>query len=124
MSKSRKSLIKPRTKAFIHQQGNCYYCNQPMWQSDPDKFSSKYKISLTQSKRFQCTGEHLIAHQDGGTSARKNIVAACWFCNQQRHRRNIVPSPNQYKKLIERRMNQGRWHCIRLAMNKSTQMLL
>jgi len=115
MSTSRKSLIKPRTKAFIHQQGNCYYCNQPMWQNDPDKFSSKYNITLKQSKRYQCTGEHLIAHQDGGTSARKNIVAACSFCNQQRHRRKIILSPKDFKTFIQKRMRKGHWHIVRLT---------
>jgi len=115
MSKQRKSLSKPRSKAFIHQLGYCYYCDQPMWLSKPDNFSSKYNISLKQTKRFQCTGEHLVAHQDGGTSKQANIVAACWFCNQQRHRRKIVLSPKDFKTFILKRMRKGHWHIVRLT---------
>lgn len=115
MSAPRKSLIKPRSKAFIHQNGFCYYCDQPMWLKESITFSSKYNITLPQAKRFQCTGEHLIAHQDGGTSAQKNIVAACWFCNQQRHRRKIYLSPERFKKFTQKRMQKGRWHNFRLT---------
>ena len=114
MSTSRKSLIKPRTKAFNKQQGYCYYCNEPMWINDPKKILLNYNITLKQAMCLQCTGEHLIAHQDGGDSTQENIVAACWHCNQQRHKRSVAPTPQQYKKFIERRMNKGKWHSIRL----------
>ena len=110
MSKSRKSLVKPSSKAFTHQKGFCYYCGQPMWTENPQNFASKYKLTLPQTKKFQCTGEHLKAHQDGGTSSQRNIVAACKFCNQQRHRRKVAPSPDQYKKLIQQRMSRNCWH--------------
>ena len=86
-----------------------------MWLNNLNNFLSKYNITFKQAKSFQCTGEHLIAHQDGGTSAQDNIVAACKYCNLQRHRRNTDPSPEQYKKFIEQRMNKGRWHSIRLS---------
>jgi hypothetical protein len=36
------------------------------------------------------------------------------FCNQKRHQRKEPPPPEQYKKLINHRMNQGRWHVVRL----------
>ena len=115
MSKPRKSLKFPRSLAFSRQHGNCYYCRQPMWTNDPQQFSSKHCISLSQAKRFQCTGEHLISHADGGSSAQHNIVAACWFCNIQRHRRENIPNPNQYKKLVQKRMNKGGWHNVKLS---------
>ena len=115
MAKSRKSLVKPRSIAFTRQAGRCFYCSQPMWSETPIEFASKHKITLGQAKRFQCTGEHLIAHQDGGTSTQKNIVAACLFCNQKRHQRKEAPHPEQYKELIHHRMNQGRWHDLRLS---------
>ena len=115
MNKKRKSLIKTRAIAFSHQNGHCYYCDQPMWNEKPHKFSSDYSITLPQTKRFQCTGEHLIPHQDGGTSAQKNIVAACWFCNQQRHRRKSDPNPTQYRNYVQHRMNKGRWHYFKLV---------
>jgi hypothetical protein len=110
----RKSLVKPRSIAFSRQAGLCYYCDQPMWSEDPWEFASKYKITIGQAKRFQCTGEHLRAHQDGGKPDLKNIVAACWFCNQKRHKRKVAPDPDQFKQFIHQRMNQGRWHSVRL----------
>lgn len=114
MTKSRKSLITPRSIAFNRQAGRCFYCSQPMWSENPLEFASKYKITLGQARRFQCTAEHLQAHQDGGKADQANIVAACWFCNQKRHKRKIAPSPVQYKRLICQRMSQGRWHEVRL----------
>ncbi|MEQ1620629.1 MAG: HNH endonuclease [Methylococcales bacterium] len=114
MNKSRKSLAKPRSFAFTRQLGHCYYCNQPMWSEDPVTFASKHKITLGQAKRFQCTGEHLKAHHEGGSAAQNNIVAACLFCNQKRHQRKVAPPPEQYKNLIHQRMNKGRWHDVRL----------
>lgn len=115
MAKPRKSLVKPRSNAFITQSGRCFYCNEPMWSEDPHEFALKHKITLSQAKRFQCTGEHLKAHKDGGTAAQSNIVAACLFCNRKRHQRKTPPPPDQYKKLIEKRMSHGRWHEVRLA---------
>jgi 5-methylcytosine-specific restriction endonuclease McrA len=114
MAKPRKSPIKQRSTAFNRQAGLCFYCSQPMWSEDPHEFALKYKITLGQAKRFQCTGEHLKAHQDGGTADQANIVAACRFCNQNRHSRKVAPAPDQYKQFIHQRMIQGRWHDVRL----------
>lgn len=114
MAKPRKSLIKPRSTAFNRQAGLCFYCSQPMWSEDPHEFASKYKITLGQARRFQCTGEHLKAHQDGGKANQTNIVAACWFCNKNRHKRKEPQPPDQYKQLIHHRMSQGRWHSVRI----------
>jgi 5-methylcytosine-specific restriction endonuclease McrA len=114
MAKSRKSLSVPRSLAFSNQSGRCFYCNEPMWAENPHEFALKHKITLGQAKHFQCTGEHLKAHKDGGTADQNNIVAACWFCNQKRHKRKTPLPPDQYKQLIDRRMTQGRWHDVRL----------
>lgn len=114
MAKPRQSLAKPRSIAFTRQAGYCFYCSQPMWSKNSLEFASKHKITPGQAKPFQCTGEHLKAHQDGGSSKQNNIVAACLFCNKQRHQRKVVPPPDQYKELIDRRMTQGRWHAVRL----------
>jgi len=115
MAKSRKSLAKPRSTAFSNQNGNCYYCKQPMCSDDPLGFSAKHGVSLRQTKILQFTGEHLVPHKDGGSSTRDNIVAVCRFCNQLRHKRNAAPSPEQYKKMVRFRMSQGRWHGLRLV---------
>ena len=115
MGKLRNSLVKPRTFAFSNQNGRCYYCNQPMSSSNLSKFSSKYAVSISQAMLLKCTGEHLVAHKDDGSSARNNIVAACWFCNSHRHRRKGNPSPEQYKEMVQRRLSDGRWHGLILA---------
>lgn len=105
-----KSLARARTIAYTRQSGGCFYCGLAMWLDNPLAFASKYGITLGQAKRFQCTGEHLEARQDGGTAFQSNIVAACSFCNQHRHRRKKPPTSNVYKQLVCKRMSQGRWH--------------
>lgn len=115
MAKPRKSLIKPRSIAFTRQNGRCFYCNQPMSTGNILEFANKHKITPKQAKLLQCTGEHLKAHHEGGSAKPNNIVAACWFCNQKRHRLKNPPEPEQYKDLIQNRMSQGGWHGIRLS---------
>ncbi len=111
----RKPLAKPRSLAFLNQSGFCYYCNQPMWLKNQNQFSLKHKITLSQSKSFQCTGEHLTPHHNGGSTSKHNIVAACWHCNQKRHRRKSEINSEQYKHFVNNRMSKGRWHNIRLS---------
>ena len=114
MAKARKSLSILRKLSFSHQKGRCYYCNQPMWKSDPIEFSKKYEITIKQAKQLQCTGEHLIAHSKGGPATRENIVAACVYCNRKRHQRDNEISPVEYKSLIAKRLQKGCWHGIHL----------
>ncbi|MGZ8942800.1 MAG: HNH endonuclease [Methylobacter sp.] len=85
-----------------------------MWSEEPHVFALSHKITIGQARQLQCTGEHLKAHKDGGTVAQNNIVAACSLCNQRRHRRKELLAPDQYRKLVEQRMSQGRWHDVRL----------
>ena len=114
MLKRRKSLVTSRSRAFSAQNGDCYYCNQPMWKNDPSELTSKYGIALHQAMYLQCTGEHLVAHKDGGGTGEKNIVAACKFCNLQRHKRKDDVAPQQFLHLVQQRLSKGRWHGIRL----------
>ncbi len=104
------SLVRPRTHAFANQSGCCFYCGMPMWAANPHEFAKHHGIPLKQAKRFQCTGEHLVARQDGGSASSSNIVAACRFCNQGRHKRKNPLPPDRYKQLVRRRMSLGRWH--------------
>ena len=106
----RKSLVRPRTIAYARQSGRCYYCGFPMWSDSPTDFASTYGLSLAHSRLLQCTGEHLQAHKDGGSSAHSNIVAACLWCNLQRHRSKNPPSPDSYKAYVSKRISKGRWH--------------
>ena len=105
-----KSTVKPRLNAFQNQAGTCYYCGSPMWLKEIEPFAIKHALSLSAAARFQCTAEHLIARCDGGSDDKRNIVAACLFCNINRHRRKNPPPPPHYKALIQRRLKQGKWH--------------
>jgi 5-methylcytosine-specific restriction endonuclease McrA len=106
-----KSFIRSRSLAFARQGGNCFYCDLPMWTKCADAFASAHRITVAQAKQFQCTGEHLVALQDGGTNSESNVVAACRFCNVHRHHRRPAhaPSPWDYKQQVQRQMTKGRW---------------
>jgi len=105
-----KSIAVARTMAYSRQSGRCFYCDLPMWLSNSSDFVSKYGLTLLQAKRLRCTGEHLHARQDGGTDSKSNIVAACWTCNQGRHRRKKAPPPYLYKEFVRKQMSRRRWH--------------
>ena len=107
---SKYTLIRSRKAAFLSQSGRCFYCKKPMWQSDPEEFSRAHGMSLRIAKQYQCTAEHLVARQDGGRDARENIVAACVFCNRGRHRMTLAPPPEQFQKIVIKRISQGRWN--------------
>jgi len=95
------SLSKKRLAAFQRQQGLCYYCGFPMWLV-PQK--------EVLDARLQCTAEHLVARQNGGSDSSDNIVAACRFCNQTRHRTPRPLEPELYRERVSRRVHAGRWH--------------
>ncbi|EUJ09387.1 HNH endonuclease [Methylophilaceae bacterium 11] len=105
-----KTLIKSRLKAFNLQQGRCIYCELPVWLENPEAFARKYKITTKQAKFFQCTAEHLKAKQDGGKDTVSNIVAACHYCNQKRHKCKSPKDPIPYKHYVTSRVNIGRWN--------------
>lgn len=77
---------------------------------DPRTFAKAHCITVAQARRLECTAEHLQARQDGGTSARSNIVAACLDCNQQRHRRKRPLEPGAHGQWVTKRIREGRWH--------------
>ncbi|MCY1372197.1 hypothetical protein D9M69_593860 [compost metagenome] len=111
---TRKSLKNPRAQAFEAQGGRCYYCHLPMWQANPEHFAARHGLTLRQTQALRCTGEHPVAHKDGGGAGDGNIVAACRFCNQARHRRQCYLSPDQFKALVRKRLARGAWHPLEL----------
>ncbi len=116
MQKSQsKTLQKNRALAYESQRGLCYYCRQPMWTNQPEKFCNQYRISLKSAQLLKCTAEHVIARQDGGSNQRNNIVAACLHCNRTRHKAKNAMSVEKYKAKVIRRMDQNKWHPIRLS---------
>ena len=108
MAKS--TLIKSRQAAFLAQGGRCFYCDHPMWVSEPENFSHRFAIRHAHLWRFQCTAEHLVPREIGGRDTRENIVSACAYCNRQRHRPKRVRDPVQHRAHVLRQLAQGRWH--------------
>lgn len=85
-----------------------------MWEDDVNSFIAKYKIPLKKAMLLKSTAEHLIARKDGGIDTSINIVAACKYCNSTRHKSNLVLHPESYKKRVLSRLNQNKWHQIKL----------
>ena len=104
------TLIKSRLKAFNLQQGLCIYCELPMWIDNPKAFAEKYKITIKGAALFKCTAEHLLARKDGGKDGESNIVAACHYCNQHRHKCKSAKEPMSYKLHVSKRLEKGKWN--------------
>lgn len=103
-------LVKIRNRKMSAQKGCCFYCNQPMWTERFSHYCEKHKLSHKQAVSFQCTAEHLLARSDGGKDIATNIVAACKFCNQTRHRAQSPLNPAEYLKRVSARVSIGKWH--------------
>jgi 5-methylcytosine-specific restriction endonuclease McrA len=110
MKHKRIPLKIPRTKAFIKQNGLCYYCHLPMWNISTKELSIKFKVSKKNLSNFKCTGEHLTPHSEGGSANQSNIVAACWFCNSKRHQRKTIPNDEEYHRFVQKRVHLGKWN--------------
>ena len=108
------TLTKNRHLALTNQSHRCYYCGFPMWDDDPAPFISKYGVSPAQAQRVRCTAEHLQARCQGGSNASQNIVAACQFCNQTRHKARTPLDPERYRQRVQQRVAQGKWQPERL----------
>lgn len=115
MLNNRKSLKNPRNHAFNRQNGRCCYCHQPIWVNNPEQYAKQYGLTLSLARLMKCTGEHLVAHKDGGSSNKVNIAAACLFCNLGRHRCKKDMTPVEYEQYVLRRLKKGRWHGLRLV---------
>ncbi|MBN9334231.1 HNH endonuclease signature motif containing protein [Devosia sp.] len=89
-------LNKLRDKARDNQGGKCWYCGCPM-------------LPASDNDPARCTAEHLRARCDGGKDVLENIVAACWLCNNRRHRRKLPLAPEEYRELVRNRLSSGRW---------------
>lgn len=99
-----------RRRAYDAQAGLCFYCQFPMWISDTQHFARRWGIPISAVHRFRCTAEHLAPVSQGGRNEPGNMVAACWFCNQTRHRSREVRKPARYVEHVSRRVAAGRWH--------------
>jgi len=59
----------------------------------------------------EVTAEHLKARMDGGGDAHENVVAACRYCNHQRHARfgPNAPDPSTYGFYVLLMLAAGLW---------------
>lgn len=104
-----KTIVKRRYAAFVAQSNLCYYCRKPMWVEAPEVFARAHSLTEAQAEQRRCTAEHLRAQCDGGSHSRKNIAAACLYCNQQRHRLATPLGPKAYKQYVRQKQLAGRW---------------
>ena len=95
-----------RDRAFVLQRGRCYYCRARMWLVSPAEIG----VGDSTSGPDQCTAEHLVARCDGGLDTCENIVAACRYCNQHRHRRKKALAPEEYAVHVRKRVARGAWN--------------
>ncbi|AMK24413.1 HNH endonuclease [Sphingobium sp. TKS] len=107
-------LQKIRQNQVKAQAGCCYYCEQPMWLENVTRFAKKYRLSAKRAAFLRATAEHLIARSEGGKDREANIVAACHYCNWQRHRAQTALEPAEFMKRVRIRLAHGRWHGLQL----------
>jgi HNH endonuclease len=98
-----------RQRKMIAQGGRCYYCGLPMWDDAVPTDLRGSDTIRSAPKVLRCTAEHLLARSDGGGDTTDNIVAACLYCNTQRHRRKRPLSPDKHRIHVRARMEAGRW---------------
>ena len=104
------SLKRIRRRKMMAQGGRCYYCGLPMWDDAAGAASSPRNDQARRTpKALRCTAEHLHARADGGRDTDENIVAACWYCNNQRHKRKCPHSPEEHRLYVQKRMAAGKW---------------
>ena len=116
------TLYKYRLKAFNLQQGRCIYCELAIWMHTPEAFAKQHEISTKGAALFKCTAEHLLAKQDGGNDCESNIVAACHFCNQKRHKCKSPKDPISYKQYVTNRLEKGKWNLSLMHKRSSSNM--
>ncbi|WP_424973218.1 HNH endonuclease [Dinoroseobacter sp. S76] len=102
-------IVKIRKAKMRAQKGRCFYCRLPMW--DKNNKSPHWPTERFDPlpKELQCTAEHLLAKSEGGRDEPRNIVAACRFCNEARHRCKTPKSPSDHRAHVRKRMAKGRW---------------
>ena len=108
-------IARLRAHAFEQQNGQCCYCDYPMWIDDCASHAQRYGITVRQARQLECTAEHLIACRDGGGSNSANVAAACLTCNRRRHARRHPKCADQYQAFVRRRISRGKWHRFRTS---------
>ncbi len=108
----RRPMMRLRRAAARRQKLRCHYCGAQMWLTDPAPFLARFAVDAAQAARFQCTAEHLVPRREDGPNAKANVVAACRFCNVQRHDEDFPDRLDHvaYSAMVRQRMAEGSWH--------------
>lgn len=106
-----------RRQAFTNQNCLCFYCQCRMWEQGGKQLAKELGIPIRLAKHLRCTAEHLRAQTNGGLDTLENIVAACAWCNHERHagRAQQAPDPLTYRAEVAESMAIGKWHPTSLA---------
>lgn len=105
---SNKALKSSRQHAFLAQSGRCHYCQGPTWLNHPSELSLE-GLPPSVQRLLRCTAEHAVSRKDGGGNGLDNTRAACFWCNNRRHRRKGGLSEGEYLHDVRLRVAQGRW---------------
>lgn len=110
--KRHEHLRQLRRQAYSNQNCQCFYCQLLIWEQGGKQLAKKLGIPIRLAKYLRCTAEHLRPQADGGPDTAENIVAACNWCNQQRHagRAHQAPEPLAYMAEVAECMKMGGWH--------------
>jgi 5-methylcytosine-specific restriction endonuclease McrA len=108
--RTRKTPKLPRKRAWLRQNGRCYYCQFPIWLAETQHLFPSPGLTPAQSRLLQCTAEHLTPWSEGGADSETNIVAACRHCNRLRHCRKRALSPEAFRERVRSRLASGSWH--------------
>ena len=109
-------IAKIRVRKFKEQQGRCYYCALPMWETDEERLRLQKFAGKGGVWHLRSTAEHLQARCDGGQDTASNIVAACAFCNNYRHRALKPLAPPDFVRRVRDRVAKGKWHGLSTAL--------
>lgn len=110
-----------RRRKMRAQGARCYYCAQPIWAENADRFAAQFGVSKRNAAKFQCTAEHLTPRSAGGTDDAGNIVAACRFCNLTRHKAKRPLAPKAFRAKVRKRVADGRWNTALIPASASSQ---
>jgi hypothetical protein len=116
-TKKRKRLIQLRRQAFLSQNCQCFYCRLLMWEQGGKQLAKRMGIPIRLARYLRCTAEHLRPQANGGPDTPENVVAACAWCNHERHAHqpNDAPDPLTYRAQVADYMALGGWHPAELA---------
>ncbi|MBB1493197.1 HNH endonuclease [Paracoccus sp. MC1854] len=112
-----KALKKIRRMKMMAQGGRCYYCGLPMWDDGIAPVAQAHSRSGLLPRMLRCTAEHLQPRSEGGANTAENIVAACLYCNNSRHRKKHPLSPAAHRAHVRHRMASGRWLATQIGIS-------